>query len=99
MSMHKKIFGIILMLVMAIQILPVKQVGKLLCSNQLTEDLPHNTDLAKDSKKSDSKSEFLEIDLSAIQHPVSDFQFSYFLYNDTIPLNHSNEIHTPPPNC
>ncbi len=97
--MHKKIFGVFLLMVMAIQILPVKQVGMLLCSKQLTEDLPHNGDLAKDVKKTDGKSEFLEIGLSAILHPVSNAEFNYFLYHDTIPLNHSNEIQTPPPNC
>lgn len=98
--MHKKIFGIILLLVMAIQILPVKQVGFLLCSNQLTEDLPLNADLEKDFiKKMDGKSNFLETGFYAIAHPSSDIIYAFLMYSDLIPLNHSSEIHTPPPNC
>ena len=98
--MRKKICTLFLLLVLAIQILPIQQMGGLLFSNQLTEEIPHAQDTDSGFyKKAAIKSDYLSsagckvvsaFIVSAIQHP--DFA-------DAIPLNHAPDIHVPPPNC
>ena len=88
------------LIVLMFQLLPVKQLGSLLFSNQIQEELPHATnEVEKDIKgKLDFKKEF---------HSTHDFaQVSYIYSNTTayihfataLPLPHAGEIHTPPPN-
>jgi ABC-type dipeptide/oligopeptide/nickel transport system permease component len=37
----KKLLAILLLLVFSIQVIPVKEIGELLCSGQMTEEVPH----------------------------------------------------------
>ena len=78
--------------------LPVKQVGAILFSNQINEEIPHS-DTCKDfSKKQISLSDY---EISA----GTDFLTSlinnsrnFISYSSVIPSNHSFEILVPPPN-
>jgi hypothetical protein len=94
----KKLIGLFLLIVLAIQVLPVKQVGSLLMSNQIQEEIPHSLDVDY-CKKMESKSEFVSHSIQF--HPIN-FLSSHehhVLYNVQIPKNHSCEILVPPPNC
>ena len=96
--MTKKLIGIFLLIVLAIQVLPVMQVGALLCSNQLTEEVPHSVEKSE-IKKIESKSDFLltffHIESIYLQTSTN----NYLHYSDDIPNNHSNDILVPPSNC
>ncbi|MBI2284376.1 MAG: hypothetical protein HYU71_11760 [Bacteroidetes bacterium] len=98
--MKKKFCTIFLLMVLAIQILPIWQMGSLLFSNQFTEELPHSTSVDKSClQKVDLKSDYLsaspETAVSAYMHASSQHQG----FADAIPQNFTGDIHVPPPNC
>ena len=98
--MSKKICTLFLLLVLAIQILPIQQIGSLLFSNQFTEEVPHSIDLEKDSfKKLALKSDYLSTPSFNISSAFIDFSFQHRYFADAVPQNHAGEIHVPPPNC
>lgn len=99
--MTKKLINIFLILVLAIQILPVQQMGAALMNNQFTEEIPHTLDTSSSdqAKKLIAKSDFLDWDA-----PVANQLFIYISSSKpairvTIPVNHAFEILVPPPNC
>jgi hypothetical protein len=98
--MIKKLIGMFLLIVLAIQVLPVMQVGALLCSNQLNEEIPHGFDVEKDTiKKISSKSDFL-LTFFQVESVYLLAETNHYLhYSDKVPSNYSTEIHVPPPNC
>ena len=98
--MVKKIINIFLIIVFAIQILPIQQIGGLLFGNQITEEVPHNIDdVAKDGYKVEGKGEFLATAFEAISPYFTTISISVKDMSVLFPHNHSTDIHTPPPNC
>ncbi len=97
--MGKRIINIFLILVMAIQILPIQQMGKLLYTNQFTEEIPHNLDHSGELQKSESKSDFISTPELSIAHLKDCISLIRPVTADVIPQNHTTEIHVPPPNC
>lgn len=100
--MTKKFINIFVLLVFAMQILPVKQVGNLLFGNQITEDVIQDVDdvddLAKDGCKIESKSEFITPQFACFT-PL--FTSSLLVLKEILivfPHNHSTDIYSPPPN-
>ena len=86
------------MLVLATQMLPVKEIGSMLFGNQINEEIPHSLDMGKETPvklifKSDSfinqlgENIFLAGNINEYVHFAS-----------LLPHNHASEIHTPPPN-
>ncbi|MDB5230902.1 MAG: hypothetical protein JWN76_1707 [Chitinophagaceae bacterium] len=93
----KKLIGLLLVFVMALQVLPVKQVGCLLSSNQLQEEMPHE-DINKPDAKDFGKTIFLHdhyLDHSLEANLSSP---SFFIYDAALPPHISEDILTPPPN-
>lgn len=97
--MGKRIINIFLILVMAIQILPIQQMGKLLYTNQFTEEIPHNLDHAGELQPCESKSDFISTPELSISHLKDCIGLIRPVTADVIPQNHTTEIHVPPPNC
>ncbi len=99
-SMLKKVFGIFLVIVLLIQVLPVKQIGALLCNDQLTEETAQSDDIEKDTiKKIDFKSDFILSEPNYTILTNSSNSISYIHFSEGLPSNHSGDIHVPPPNC
>jgi hypothetical protein len=99
-AMLKRLITIFLLCVMAIQMLPIQQMGAALFSNQFTEELPHGVDVEKDDlNKMQGKSEFIEWFNAPIQAFISTQQTQHTPLAVTIPHNHSAEMLVPPPNC
>jgi hypothetical protein len=97
---RKHFIALFCLLVLCIQVLPVRQIGALLSNNQINEELPHNDDSGKDglSKFDPLKSDPF-ISHSPYTIPVSLFGTQeYFHFAISLPACHSGEIHTPPPN-
>jgi hypothetical protein len=97
--MGKRIINIFLILVLAIQILPIQQMGKLLYTNQFTEEIPHNLDHSGEPQQSESKSDFISTPELSITHLKDCIGLIRPVTADVIPQNHTTEIHVPPPNC
>lgn len=98
--MRKKFATLFLLLVLSIQTLPVRQMGLALFSNQFTEELPHAFETGKDCcKKADCKSEFLSPLVLALNTDLINASALPQVAAVAIPLNHTGDIHVPPPNC
>ncbi|KAI9450661.1 hypothetical protein F5148DRAFT_1336361 [Russula earlei] len=96
----KRIIAVICLLVLTIQVLPVKQIGSVLFGNQVNEELPHSLGL---EKKADCKcfpfkdDPFLAASGIALYPPIySGNQYIHFTI--TLPASHEGDIPTPPPN-
>ncbi len=99
--MTKRLINILLILVLAIQILPIQQMGAALMNNQFTEEIPHSLDTTPtdSAKKQVGKSDFLDWD-----SPIANYFFINIIsYKPSIqvniPVNHAFEVLVPPPNC
>lgn len=92
----KKLIAIICLIVLSIQVLPVEQIGTLLGSNSVNEELPHNFST---EKSADLKFESTGYDVSLSSQVVAENNaLAYIHFTSSIPDNHQGEIHTPPPN-
>ena len=95
-SAMKKIISILLFVLFCIQVIPVRQIGYILCSNQLTEEFSDSGDDGHAAKKFESnpKEYFVTGAYSFFSHD----QF-YWHLKESLPDNHSTEINTPPPDA
>ena len=99
--MRKKIIALVCLLILGIQVLPLRQIGCLLSKNQLTEELPHSVCEVKNSVQKFEptipdpfgSAGVLQTDLLA----TNAIRFVHFA--SVLPASHEGEIHTPPPNC
>lgn len=94
-----KVISFFLTLLIAVQILPVKQIGKVLASNQWTEELPHDADEAGKDHIVKFNHPFLppsayEITVSFASETKA---LAYIHLSEQIPSNHSTEVVSPPP--
>ncbi len=97
--MQKKIYTLFLLLVLAIQILPIQQMGSMLFSNQINEEIPHSIDFDNGClKKAQLKSDYLSTPTFAIGSAFRDLSLEHRCFADAIPQNHTDDIHVPPPN-
>ncbi|MEN9686361.1 MAG: hypothetical protein RLZZ28_2147 [Bacteroidota bacterium] len=98
--MLKKFSVFFLLLVLTIQIIPVQQIGSVLFSNQLAEEVPHSADLDTDFvKKAGFKSDYLSTPSFTLCSSFIDYTFRHYLHADEIPQNHKSDIDAPPPNA
>ena len=97
----KTFISTICLTVLMFQLLPVKQLGSLLFSNQLQEELPHDagSDVEKDMKgKVDFKKEFCCTHDFAQINFIYTASIAYIHFATALPKLHAGDIHTPPPN-
>ncbi len=99
--MQKRVLTLFLIMVMAIQILPVMEMGKALFNCQFTEEIAHSIILDTDEvdKADFQKTEYLPT--KTFMNPVISLLASieHMHYAVTIPHNPANDINVPPPNC
>ena len=102
----KKLLAYIFLFIFSFQILPVKELGKMLFKNQLTEEIKETGDAEGESGESlklkkDSDpfhhSEWSGENTARIKH-LSDFLDVVFHEAERLPSHHIAEIPTPPPN-
>jgi hypothetical protein len=94
----KKIIAIFCLMVLSIQMLPVQQIGAILSSNQLTEEIPHSLDYGKKLQIEKQSDNYL---LSVFNYHLSDLNntnnHSIHSHAPLVKL-HIAEVQTPPPN-
>lgn len=96
----KQVIAIICLLVLGTQVLPVKQLGALLSSNTMTEEIPHGLDDGKDISKAEfAKSNMVMPPGIAVSSFLNNISREYFHFAVTLPSFHAGDIHTPPPNA
>lgn len=97
--MKKQLFSAFLLLVLITQMLPLRQIGSVLFSNQINEELPHSMDIDKGCfKKNTQYSDYLTAIPMAAVSVFIDFSYSHHSFADRIPQNPAGEILVPPPN-
>ncbi len=80
--------------------LPVKQLGALLSSNTVNEELPHGLDDGKDISKSDlAKNNIILPSEVALAGFISNTTREYIHFSVSLPKHHAGDIQTPPPNA
>ncbi|MBS1509419.1 MAG: hypothetical protein JST86_01160 [Bacteroidetes bacterium] len=96
----KKIKSIFLILVLAIQMLPVRQVIRyFFIDNPLTEELAHDAKGAtKNFRVLDEDKVLHHYDVAVTQHIILHKE-SFFHFSETLPSLYSVEVPTPPPNA
>jgi len=95
----KHVIAVVCLLVLGTQVLPVKQLGALLSSNTMTEEIPHALDDGKDISKSDfAKNNMVMPPGIAISSMLHNTSREYIHFAVTLPDCHAGDIHTPPPN-
>jgi len=95
----KRIIGIFLLALMCTQLLPIKEVGRLLFNNQIVEEHPVEDGCHGDLSKLAKELKYLKHDFHLQFEPsllVKSLHYNFFA---EIPQGPTREIHCPPPNC
>ena len=95
-----KIISFFLCLLIAMQMLPVKQIGRMLSTNQWTEEIPEGS--AEQKGKTDGAFKIPSLYLDASQESNLSYLTEnkvliYIHLSDQIPSNHSTDVVSPPP--
>jgi hypothetical protein len=93
----RKIISVFLLLVLSVQLLPLKQTIRWLLSGQTTEELPHSHN---DDPGDDLHNYFLPVYSPVLDHGIQ-LSPARVLHNLSVALpgRHADDIPTPPPNC
>ncbi|HWK06278.1 MAG TPA: hypothetical protein VNS58_21715 [Puia sp.] len=97
----RKIISVFLLLVLCIQLLPLKQTIAWLLGNQVTEELVHSDDTGKSNRSGDDLCKhFLPVYYPTLVPSI----LPVFLVNlpdqaEGLEGRHADDILTPPPNC
>jgi len=97
---NKKFISIFLVLVLSIQLLPVKQMISWLVSNQVTEELAHGTDSGKSNPGFDEINKHLPVKQDLSLAGISTVSSGSIRHDaEALISRHADDIPTPPPNC
>lgn len=95
----KKIIAVICLVVLSIQVIPLRQIGAILFNNQITEEIAHASDCGK---KSSGEKEFHHyspvhvFNNASLELAGTNNQSIYA--RDRLVRQHVDEVPTPPPN-
>lgn len=95
----KKIIAIICLIVLSIQIIPLRQIGAILFNNQITEEIAHSSDCGKKSSGEKEFHHYSSIPVfsnAALELSGTNNQSIYA--RDQLVKLHVDEVPTPPPN-
>jgi hypothetical protein len=98
--MLKKLVNILLIVVLTVTILPIKQVGNMLFNNQWTEELNDHSEHQPEKKSQPEKWTFVTGSdlLHCNDNGIPDAESRFYAFSQSLPINPSGEIHSPPPN-
>lgn len=88
------------MLVLSIQLLPLKQTFAWLLGNQVTEELVHTDEPGSDGHGHGPVKHYLPVYSPTLHSTLHQPSFkSLSDYQEGLPGRHADDIPTPPPNC
>ena len=97
--MMKKAINILLIMILSITFLPLQEVGKLLSSNKMVEELSPEAHDSKSTTNYGSEVIHFHHDFICSIDGTSYVSQEFLQLADNIPSHPSVEIHVPPPNC
>lgn len=77
--------------------LPIKQVGRLIASSSMTEELPETSPSKSLADIFDSKWVPLPFTLHSKEWQGNPSKVSHLHFSETLPFDFGNDVHTPPP--
>ncbi len=92
------IIALLFILVLSIPMLPIREVGKLLSTNQITEEINHGAETGKTNGKVFQFQEEVIHDVENNSTFLTAVGSAYIAYVSKLPAPHEGEIPTPPPN-
>jgi len=97
----RKVISVFLLLVLCIQLLPLKQTISWLLGGQATEELVHAEDGGKSSRPGDDlHKHFLPVDYPSLVELIAPSSLAgLFDHGVGLTGRHADDIPTPPPNC
>lgn len=96
---RKKLISLFLILVLSIQLLPLKQMASWLITNQVTEELVHTSDTGKSPGLDEVHKLFAPRQDFLFTHMFDVAQGSVHHDAEALIARHADDIPTPPPNC
>lgn len=96
--MIKKIITIFFLTLFITQLLPIKQVGKLIAGATMTEELPETGSSKSTASFMDSKWFLTSSNFGAKGDFISIDQSQYIHFSETLPFLLASDILSPPPN-
>jgi hypothetical protein len=96
---EKKLISLFLILVLSIQLLPLKQMVSWLITNQVTEELVHTCDSGKNPGLDEVHKHFPTRQDLFLTHLFDVSQGSMYHDAEALIARHADDIPTPPPNC
>ena len=93
----KKAIALFCLIVLCMQVLPVKQIGAILFNNQITEELAHADDSKKQTAKNESDNYFPAYFNYAAQEITGTNNHNAHIHFALVRLHYA-EVPTPPPN-
>ena len=95
----RKIFTLCLILVMAFQLLPVKQaVQYFFIDNLMVEEILHlNKNATKNFRLLDEDHFITDVDHAVLSFVINN-NIAFFQYAEMLPVSYATDIQTPPPN-
>jgi hypothetical protein len=98
--MKRRLLNIFLILVLLIQVLPIKQLGEQLFNNQWSEEVNASDCACKEmGKSSDSTLDFEVGFYNSFTQIAVTTPSNFINFQDIIPAHHAFEVPVPPPNC
>jgi len=96
----RKIISVFLLLVLSVQLLPLKQTIRWLLSGQTTEELAHSHNDDSGRPGDDLHKHFLPVYSPALDHGIKlPTAGVLHILSVALPGRHADDIPTPPPNC
>jgi hypothetical protein len=95
-----KVISLFFSLLVAVQMLPVKQIGQIICKGQWTEELQESSPEQKAKNDAAFKLTHLYLDVcreSGISYITESTVKNYIHSSAQIPSNHSTDVVSPPP--
>jgi hypothetical protein len=97
--MKKNLIGIFLLLTLATQMLPIQQIGGMLSSNQLNEEIPHSMDMGKTlAFKADLKHDYISPFIFSVPDLINSNNALLPERSASIPQHPAFEMMVTPPN-
>jgi hypothetical protein len=99
----RKVISVFLLLVLSVQLLPLKQTIAWLLGNTMTEELVHTHQDGKDGCRhgNDLHKHFLPVYSPTLFSAMNRLRFTLSVpgHMEDLPGRHADDIPTPPPNC
>jgi hypothetical protein len=94
----KNIIAIICLIVLCIQVIPLRQIGAMLFNNQITEELAHSSDCGKKITQEKEFHHSFHTVFSSLDEELSGTNGNGIHAHSPLIKQHIKEVPTPPPN-